>query len=101
MTAYASQNIPNIKIAELLNIGMTSFYKLMNNSTEFKVAYEKGIDNRKYELEKALIKRAEGFSAVEVKTETDAEGKTIRKTVTDKKLCARYNSFNICFEESA
>lgn len=84
LTAYASQPINNCEIAEALNIGLTSFYKLMNESQEFKIAYNKGIDNRKYELEKALLKRATGFAGQEVKTETDADGNIIRKTVTDK-----------------
>ena len=84
LTAYASQSITNMEIAELLDISFTSFYKLMRTSPEFKQAYETGIDNRKYALEKALLKRAEGFTAQETKLETDIDGKVIKKTVTDK-----------------
>jgi len=84
LTGYASQSITNIEISKLLNISVASFYNLMNISQDFRSAYDKGIDNRKFELEKALLKRAEGFMAQETKTETDADGNVTRKTVTDK-----------------
>jgi hypothetical protein len=84
LTAYASSNMHNYEIAQVLGIGYTSFYKLMNESEDFRNAYNKGIDNRKFELEKALIKRATGFEAQETKTETDSEGNVIKKIVTDK-----------------
>jgi len=50
----------------------------------FKEAYNRGLESRKYELEKALFKRAEGFTAQETKIETDAKGNVTKKTVTDK-----------------
>ena len=83
-TALASQDLPNYEIAEALNISITSFYRLMRNESAFKEAYEKGIENRKYELEKALFKRAQGFTATETKIDTDEEGNVIKKSVTEK-----------------
>ena len=84
LTAYASQSISNMEIAQMLQISSSSFYKLMSELPEFKAAYEKGIDNRKYELEKALLKRASGFAGQEIKTETDADGNVTKKIITDK-----------------
>ena len=84
---YTTQGIENKKIAELLDISESSFYRLMADNQEFKEAYQKGIDNRKYVLEKALLKRAEGYSAEEVQfVETDSpkDGITKKKTVTQK-----------------
>lgn len=83
LVEYASQQITNKEIAELLGISEASFYKLMNESKEFKEAYQKGLNNRKFVLEKALFKRAEGFQVQEVQTTTDSEGKTTVR-VTDK-----------------
>ena len=83
LTTYASQSLNNVEIAKILNISLTSFYKLMRISPDFKQAYEQGIDDRKYALEQALFKRAEGFAATETQTTTDADGnKTIK--ITDK-----------------
>lgn len=84
LTFYASQSITNQEIAKMLNIGESTFYKWLSINSDFKEAYEKGIDARKYALEKALLKRAEGFIATETKIETDKEGNVIKKTVTDK-----------------
>ena len=83
VTKYASQSLTNAEVAQILDISESSFYRLMAEP-EFKAAYEKGIDNRKYELEKALFKRAEGFTAQEVKIETDEKGNVTKKIVTDK-----------------
>ena len=84
VTALASQNIENYKIAEALNIREATFYKLMRTEPTFKDAYEQGMDNRKYELEKALFKRAQGFMGTETKIDTDADGNIVRKSVTEK-----------------
>jgi DNA-binding transcriptional regulator GbsR (MarR family) len=84
LTLYASQSITNQEIAETLGISYRTFYRLLARNQEFKDAYEQGINNRKYTLEKALLKRAEGFIAEETKIETDKEGNVIKKTVTDK-----------------
>jgi hypothetical protein len=87
LTAYASQSISNLKIAEMIGISSASFYKLMGESPDFKLAYEKGIDYRKYELEKALIKRAEGYTAEEkqtVITDDPEKGRIVKNTVTQK-----------------
>ena len=84
LSAYAAQDIANVQIAKLMDLSTTTFYKLMRESPEFKNAYNKGIDDRKYELEKALFRRATGFDAQEIKTEKDAEGKVTRTTIVDK-----------------
>jgi len=84
LTEYASQPIENYKIAEALGISLTTFYRHMRENADFKLAYDAGIDNRKYELEKALYKRATGFEAQEVVTEKDNEGNIIKTKVTDK-----------------
>ena len=84
---YTTQGIENKKIAELLDISESSFYRLMADNQEFKEAYQKGIDNRKYVLEKALLKRAEGYAAEEiqyVETNSPKDGITKKKTVTQK-----------------
>lgn len=84
LTALASQDIPNYQIAETLGIGVSTFYRQLKNEPTFREAYEKGMDNRKYELEKALFKRAQGFTGTETKIDTDAEGNVIKKSVTEK-----------------
>ena len=81
---YSSQRLENKKIAELLGISESSFYKLLSTNKEFKDAYNKGLESSKYALEKALFKRAEGFTAQEIKIETDAGGNITKTTVTDK-----------------
>lgn len=86
LTLYSSQGLENRKMAELLGISESSFYKLLSENVQFKEAYEKGIESHKYVLEKALLKRAEGFTATETKTETDAKGNVIKKTTTDKQF---------------
>lgn len=84
LTEYTSQPISNKDIASALDISVTTFYKYMREDANFKQAYENGMDNRKYELEKALYKRATGFEAQEVVTEKDEEGNTIKTKITDK-----------------
>lgn len=84
LTEFASQPIENYKIAEALGISLTTFYKNMRENTDFREAYNTGIDNRKYELEKALFRRATGFEATEIVTEKDEEGNIIKKKITDK-----------------
>lgn len=81
---YASQPLENYKIAEALGISVTTFYREMKRNPNFKNAYEAGIENRKYELEKALYKRATGFEAQEVVTEKDSKDKIIKTKITDK-----------------
>lgn len=87
VTALASQNIDNYKIAEALNICEATFYKLMRTEPTFKEAYEQGMENRKYELEKALFKRAQGFTTEEtqtVVTDDPEKGRIIKNTTTRK-----------------
>lgn len=84
LITYVTQGLENIKIAELLDISESSFYRLMADNQEFKEAYQKGIDNRKYALEKALLKRAEGFEAMETVTETDEKGNIVKTKTTNK-----------------
>lgn len=83
---YSSQRLENKKIAELLDISESSFYRLLATNKEFRQSYEKGLEASKFQLEKALFKRAEGFTAQEAKVEKDAEGNVIRETVTDKQI---------------
>ncbi len=84
LTEYAAQQISNKDIAGMLGIGESTFYRLMTENQQFREAYQKGLDNRKYELEKALFKRAEGFIAEEKQVTKDSEGKVIKETVTEK-----------------
>ena len=87
VTALASQNIENYKIAEALNICEATFYKLMRKEPTFKEAYEQGMENRKYELEKALFKRAQGFSTEETQTtitDDPEKGRIVKNTTTKK-----------------
>lgn len=84
VTELASTPATITDIAKGLDIPRSTFYKLMNEEPTFKEAFEKGVANRKYMLEQALFKRAEGFSGQEIKTETDAEGNVIKKVVTEK-----------------
>ena len=81
---YASQPLENYKIAEALGISVTTFYREMKRNPEFKNAYEAGIENRKYELEKALYKRATGFEAQEIEIVKDREGNIVKQKITDK-----------------
>lgn len=81
---YASQPINNKEIAEALNISVTTFYREMKRNPEFKNAYEAGIENRKYELEKALYKRATGFEGQEIETVKDGEGNIVKQKIIDK-----------------
>ena len=73
VTELASTPATITDIAKSLDIPRSTFYKLMNEEPTFKEAFEKGVANRKYMLEQALFKRAEGFSGQEIKTEIDAE----------------------------
>lgn len=84
LTEYASQNIENYKIAEALGISVATFYKHMKENPDFKQAYDQGMENRKYELEKALYRRAMGFEAQETITEKDEKGNVIKTKITDK-----------------
>lgn len=84
LTEYASQPISNKEIAKALDMSVSTFYKYMREDTIFKQAYENGMDNRKYELEKALYKRATGFEAQEVVTEKDEKGNLVKTKITDK-----------------
>jgi len=87
LTEYASQDITNKEIAEALDISVASFYNKMKTDENFRQAYEQGMDNRKYELEKALYRRAAGYQAEEKKTvvTNDPEkGQTTQTTVTEK-----------------
>ncbi len=87
LTEYASQDIPNYEIAKALNISVRVFYDRLKNDPEFQLAYEQGIENRKYELEKALYRRAEGYSVEErrvVVNEDPLKGKSVQTTVTEK-----------------
>jgi hypothetical protein len=75
------------QIAEGLDIPRTTFYELLKTEPEFKEAYEKGVSNRKYMLEQALFKRAEGFQAEEtqtVVTDDPEKGRIVKNTVTRK-----------------
>jgi len=87
VTMYASQSITNQEVSKLLNISTRSFYRLIADNQDFIQAYNKGIDNRKYALEKALLKRAEGFTAEEtqtVVTQDPEKGTIVKNTVTQK-----------------
>lgn len=84
LTEYAAQDISNKDIAEMLGIGESTFYRLMSENQQFREAYQKGLDNRKYALEKALFKRAEGFIAEEKQIVRDAEGNIIKEIVNEK-----------------
>ena len=84
LTEYASQKIDNKIIAEMLGIGETTFYVKMAKDPEFKTAYEAGINNRKYTLEKALLKRAEGFDSEEIEEFKNAAGEIVKSKVTKK-----------------
>lgn len=84
LTNYVSQGLENVKIAKLLDLGESTFYRLLAENPEFKQAYQNGIDNRKYSLEKALLKRAEGFEAEETETIKDGEGNVIKTKTVNK-----------------
>lgn len=84
LTEYASQNITNKEIAEALDMSVASFYNKMKTDEKFRQAYEQGMDNRKYELEKALYKRAAGYQAEEVVIEKDESGNVVKTKVTEK-----------------
>ncbi|MEA5096232.1 MAG: hypothetical protein VB128_14860 [Sedimentibacter saalensis] len=86
LTEYASKQIGNSEIAQLLGISRSSFYKLLSENEDFRDAYKKGLENRKYELERKLFERAEGFTTQEVKVEKDPAGNVIREVVTDKQI---------------
>jgi len=84
LTEYAAQDISNKDIAEMLGIGESTFYRLLSENQQFREAYQKGLDDRKYVLEKALFKRAEGFVAEEKQIVRDAEGNVIKEVVNEK-----------------
>lgn len=87
LTEYASQDIINRDIAKALGMSPTLFYMKMREDPEFRKAYEQGMDNRKYELERALYRRASGYQTEEKKTvvTNDPEkGQTTQTTITEK-----------------
>ena len=84
LTMYSSQAMSNKDIATILGISEATFYVRMAQDQKFKQAYEAGINNRKYSLEKALLKRAEGYDAQEKETISDGEGNVIKVKTTQK-----------------
>lgn len=84
LTMYSSQAMSNKDIAAILGISEATFYVRMAQDQEFKQAYEAGINNRKYNLEKALLKRAEGYDAQEKEIISDGEGNIIKVKTTEK-----------------
>ena len=84
LTMYSSQAMSNKDIAAILGISEATFYVRMAQDQKFKQAYEAGINNRKYSLEKALLKRAEGYDAQEKETISDGEGNVIKVKTTQK-----------------
>lgn len=87
LTEYASQDIINRDIAKALGMSPTLFYMKMREDPKFKAAYEQGMDNRKYELERALYRRAAGYQTEEKKTvvTNDPEkGQTTQTTIIEK-----------------
>jgi hypothetical protein len=87
LTEYASQDIINRDIAKALGMSPTLFYMKMREDPKFKKAYEQGMENRKFELERALYRRAAGYQTEEKKTvvTNDPEkGQIIQTTVTEK-----------------
>lgn len=84
LTMYSSQAMSNKDIAAILGISEATFYVRMAQDAEFKKAYEAGINNRKYNLEKALLKRAEGYDAQEKEIISDGEGNIIKVKTTEK-----------------
>ena len=84
LTMYSSQAMSNKDIAAILGISEATFYVRMAQDQEFKQAYEAGINNRKYSLEKALLKRAEGYDTQEKETISDGEGNVIKVKTTEK-----------------
>jgi len=84
LTMYSSQAMSNKDIAAALGISEATFYVRMAQDQKFKQAYEAGINNRKYSLEKALLKRAEGYDAQEKETISDGEGNIIKVKTTQK-----------------
>jgi transposase len=84
LTMYSSQAMSNKDIATILGISEATFYVRMAQDQEFKQAYEAGINNRKYNLEKALLKRAEGYDTQEKETISDGEGNVIKVKTTEK-----------------
>jgi len=84
LTMYSSQAMSNKDIAAILGISEATFYVRMAQDQKFKQAYEAGINNRKYSLEKALLKRAEGYDAQEKETISDGEGNIIKVKTTEK-----------------
>jgi hypothetical protein len=87
LTEYASQDIINRDIAKALGMSPTLFYIKMREDPKFKKAYEQGMDNRKFELERALYRRASGYQAEEKKTvitDDPEKGKTTQTTIIEK-----------------
>jgi len=84
LTMYSSQAMSNKDIAAILGISEATFYVRMAQDQKFKQAYEAGINNRKYSLEKALLKRAEGYDTQEKETISDGEGNVIKVKTTEK-----------------
>lgn len=84
LTMYSSQAMSNKDIAAILGISEATFYVRMAQDQKFKQAYEAGINNRKYNLEKALLKRAEGYDTQEKETISDGEGNVIKVKTTEK-----------------
>lgn len=87
LTEYASQDIDNKDIAKALGMSVASFYNYMKQNENFRNAYQQGMENRKFELEKALYKRAAGYHVQEkrtVTTDDPGKGQIVQKTVTEK-----------------
>lgn len=82
---WARNGLTCEQMANNLGVSLTTFYKYQALETEFANAIKKGKEVVDFEVENALLKRALGYSYVEVKEEIE-QGIVTKRTRTVKQV---------------
>ena len=82
---WARNGLTCEQMAHNLGVSLTTFYKYQAQETEFANAIKKGKEVVDFEVENALLKRALGYSYVEVKEEIEY-GVVTKRTKTVKQV---------------
>lgn len=79
---WARDGLTNEQIAGNLNIGKTTFYKMLKEHSELSELLKKGKEDIDYQVENALLKRALGYEYTETIKEIKENGNKIIKKTT-------------------
>lgn len=82
LEGWARDGLTDEQIASNIGIGMTTFYRWLNDFEQIREAIKKGKGPVDIQVENALLKRALGYDYEEVTTEIYSDGKRHVKKVT-------------------